>query len=152
MDIQALNEKIEALDPKTHGALRQALAAEYSRRIDGAKKGQTEPVQPSPERFKSAAPELVQKDERELEDLIRLYSRITSESQQLSNGKRDGETDKALRAKLAQAKRTFQIRWGKLPEVKQMQMVDRLIGDSLLPGIIADALKIFDGAKVISLI
>lgn len=102
--------------------------------------------------IQKAKAEVEAKDERELEDLIELYARITSESQQLSNGKRDEETDKALRAKLAQAKRSFQIRWEKLPEAKQMQMVDRLIGDGLLPGIIADALKIFDGAKVISLI
>ena len=31
MDIQALKEKIDSLDPKTHKALRDALVAEYNR-------------------------------------------------------------------------------------------------------------------------
>lgn len=50
MDIQALKEKIESLDPKAHKALRDALTAEYNR-LAGEKVKEELPAKPSPDPF-----------------------------------------------------------------------------------------------------
>ncbi|HUU29586.1 MAG TPA: hypothetical protein VM123_17425 [archaeon] len=61
MDIQALKEKIESLDPKAHKALRDVLTSEYNRLAGG--KGKSKPQgetasDPFAEMFEKAADEL----------------------------------------------------------------------------------------------
>jgi len=61
MDMQALKEQIDKLDPQAHKALRDVLTAEYNRLTaeKGREKSQTEqPFDPFAEMFKKAVDEL----------------------------------------------------------------------------------------------
>ncbi|MDD5258514.1 MAG: hypothetical protein PHD29_00910 [bacterium] len=82
----------------------------------------------------------------EVVELITFYSAIGAQSE-LVKGENSTATDQD-KAELERMEKSFSLRWNNLSVDKQKELVGRLLEKGLLPGIVKQALDIFDGTVV----
>ena len=81
-----------------------------------------------------------------LEELIKFYQAI-GEKLEFVRGENSTATDEA-KQELERMEKSFSFRWNNLSADKQKELVDRLLKKGLLPGIVKQALDMFDGTVV----